>query len=133
MQAGSSANLNPADNTTYYYACFPAVAAANTAAAATNSRCYIPRAGTVTAVRLHFWNSGTLSSAQPSTVNFRLNGSALTLVASGVVNNVATTTYDNSALSIPVAAGDYFQVLWTTPVWTTNPTAVRLAVVVYIE
>ena len=132
LQAGSSANLNPADNTTYYYACFPAVAAANTAAAAANSRCYIPRAGTVTAVVLQFWNSGTLGSAQTSTVNFRLNGTTTSLVATGLLNNSATTT-GSATLSVPVAAGDYFQILWTTPVWTTNPTAVRLAVVVYIE
>ena len=81
---------------------------------------------------LQFWNAGTLGLAQTSAVNFRLNGTTNTLVATGLLNNSATTTR-SAALSVPVAAGDYFQILWTTPVWTTNPTAVRLAVVVYIE
>jgi hypothetical protein len=86
----------------------------------------------VTAVIVQFWNSGTLASAQTTTVNFRLNGVANTLIATGLLHNAATTT-GSAALSVPVAAGDYFQILWTTPVWTTNPSAVRLAVTVYIQ
>jgi len=132
LQAGSSANLNPADNATYYYGCFPSVAAATSAAASASSRCYIPRAGTVTAVVFQFWNSGTLASAQNSTLNFRLNGTTSTAITTAAVNNSAATS-GSAALSIPVAAGDYFQILWTTPVWAPNPTNVRLAVVVYVE
>lgn len=133
LQAGSSANLNPADSTTYYYGCFPSIAAANTAAASANSRCYVPRAGTITAVVVHFWNSATLASAQTSTVTIRINGTLSTSVATAVLNNAASTQYATAALSIPVVAGDYFQILWTTPAWATNPTAVRLAVTVYIQ
>jgi hypothetical protein len=133
IQAGSSANLNPADNTTYYYGCFPSIAAAATAAAIAGSRCYVPRAGTITAVVLQFWNAGALGSAQPSTVALRLNGTTNTTVTTAAVNNSQATQALNTALSIPVAAGDYFQVLWTTPVWAPNPTNVRLAVAVYIQ
>jgi hypothetical protein len=133
LQAGSSANLNPADSTTYYYGCFPSIAAANTAAAATNTRCYVPRAGTITAVVLQFWNSGTLASAQTSSVSVRLNLAGTTAISAAVLNNAASTVVTNTGLSIPVVVGDHFQILWTTPAWATNPTAVRLAVAVYIE
>jgi hypothetical protein len=118
---------------TYYYGCFPSVAAATSAAASANSRCYVPRAGTVTAVVAHFWNSGTLGSAQPSTLSLRLNGLTSTTISSVVVNNGASTSFANAALSIPAVAGDYFQIVWATPAWGTNPTAVRLAVAVYIQ
>jgi hypothetical protein len=32
-----------------------------------------------------------------------------------------------------VSAGDYFEVLWTTPTWTTNPTSTRLSLMIHIE
>jgi hypothetical protein len=133
LQAGSSANLNPADSTTYYYGCFPSIAAANTAAAATNTRCYVPQAGTITAVVLHFWNSGTLATPQTSSVSLRLNLASSTPISTGVLNNAASTVVTNTGLSIPVVAGDHFQIQWATPAWATNPSAVRLAVAVYIQ
>ena len=133
LQAGSSANLNPADNATYYYGCFPSIAAATSAAVNANNRCYLPRAGTITAVVAHFWDAGTLASAQPSTISLRLNGVSTTPVTAAVLNNAASTVFSNTGLSIPVAAGDYLQVLWSTPVWAPNPTNVRLAVVVYVQ
>jgi hypothetical protein len=130
LQAGSSTNLNPADTTTYYYGCFPSIAASTTAASA---RCYIPKAGTVKAIYGNFWNNGTLGSAETSTINFRVNNATDTVISAGVQNNALVTTFSNSSLSIAVVAGDYFEIKWVTPTWATNPTQVRLAGVIYIE
>jgi hypothetical protein len=130
IQAGSSANLSPADATTYYYGCFNSIAAGTTAARA---RCYIPKAGTVTAIYGNFWVATTLGTAETSTISFRLNNTTDTAISAAVVANAAATTFSNTGLSIAVAAGDYFELKWVTPTWVTNPTAVRLSVVVYIE
>ena len=130
LQAGSFANLNPADNTTYYFGCFASIAASTTAA---RTRCYVPKPGTITSVRVTFWNAGTLSSAQASTLNLRLNNTTDTVVSAAVVNNPVVTTFGDASLSVAVSEGDYFEIKWVTPTWSTNPTNVRMSVVVYIE
>lgn len=131
---GSSVNLNPADATTYVYGCFPGQGAVTTAsAAATAIRCPVPRAGTVTAVSVVFWTSGTLGTGQTSTLSVRVNGGATTAVIGGITTSAVANQFGATGLSIPVAAGNYLQLLWATPTWTTNPTAVRMTAVVYIE
>lgn len=130
LQAGSTINFNPADATTYYVGCFPGIAPTTTAA---RVRCYVPFSGSVAAVYLTFWNAGTLSSAQASTVQIRVNNSADTLISAAVRHNQIVTTYNRSDLSIPVSAGDYFEIMWRTPIWTLNPTNVRLSTVIYIR
>lgn len=130
LQAGSSASLSPSDNSTFYYGCLNSFTASNTAGLA---RCYVPHAGTVTAVYGSFSTAGTTSSGEGSAVNFRLNNSTSTAVATGVLTNAATTTFANNGLSITVNAGDYFEIQWVVPAWATNPTAVRMSAVVYIQ
>ena len=130
LQGGSFANLNPADNTTYYFGCFTSIAASTTPA---RTRCYIPKPGTITAVRVTFWNAGTLSSPQTSTVSLRLNNTTDTVVSTAVVNNPVVTTFSNASLSVTVGEGDYFEIKWVTPTWPTNPTNIRMSVAVYIE
>ncbi|MEP7119179.1 MAG: hypothetical protein ABI880_16445, partial [Acidobacteriota bacterium] len=130
LQVGSSSGFNPSDNSTFYYGCFPALTASTVAGTA---RCYIPKGGTVTAVYGAFSNAGTPGSGETSTINFRLNNSTNTLVAAGVTNTAVVTTFSNSGLSITVAAGDFFELQWVTPTWATNPTAVRLAAVLYVQ
>ena len=129
IQAGYSANLNPADARTYYVGCFPSIAPSTTA---DRTRCYVPTSGRIKAVYGTFWNSGTLSSAQTSTIALRVNNTTSTTVSSTVANNTVITTFSASSLSIAVSAGDYFEVTWATPTWTTNPTNTRLSVIVYI-
>jgi hypothetical protein len=129
IQAGSAANLSPADARTYYVGCFQSLAPTTTA---DRTRCYIPKSGQIKAVYGTFWNSGTLSSAQLSTIDIRLNNTTSTTVSASAANNAVMTTFSDSNLSIAVSAGDYFEVTWTTPTWTTNPTNTRMSVMVYI-
>jgi hypothetical protein len=130
IQAGSSANLSPADARTYYFGCFPSIASTTTA---DRTRCYLPKGGRITAVYGTFWNSGTLASAQTSTIQLRLNNTTNYTVASTVLNTAVTTAFGDNTLSIAVSQGDFFELTWTTPTWTTNPTNTRLAVMVYVE
>ena len=121
--------MNPADARTYYLGCFPSIAPTTTA---DRTRCYIPKSGRITAVYGTFWNSGTLSSAQTATIAVRINNTTSTTVASTVTNNAVMTTFGDGNLSIDVSAGDYFEVTFTTPTWTTNPTNTRLSVMVLV-
>ena len=130
IQAGFSINLSPADAATYYTGCFPYVVPG---AASGRARCYLPRAGTIKAIYGVFWNSGTLSSGESSSIYFRLNNAADTLISAAVTNNAVNTTFNNSNLAIAVAAGDYFEIKWITPAWVTNPTNIKLSVIVYGE
>jgi hypothetical protein len=129
IQAGYAANLSPADARTYYVGCFPSLAPTTTA---DRTRCYIPKSGRIKSVYGTFWNSGTLSSAQASTIAVRINNTTSINVSTSVANNAVTTTFNDSNLSIAVSAGDYFEVTWTTPTWTTNPTNTRMSVMVYV-
>ncbi len=75
----------------------------------------------------------TPGSAETSTINFRLNDTTDTVITAGVQNNATNTVYNNQALSIPVAAGDYFELKWVTPAYATNPTSVLLSAIVYVQ
>jgi hypothetical protein len=95
-------------------------------------RCYIPKAGTVTAIYGSFVTGGTHTAT--STLNFRLNDTTDTLIASAALNNSAVTAFSNPSLSVTVIAGDFFEIKWTNPAWTNpNPNNVRMSLVVYIE
>jgi len=130
IQAGSGVNLSPADATTYYTGCFNAQAPTTTA---DRTRCYIPKTGTVKVIYGVIWVATTLGSSETSTINFRLNNTTDTAISSSVVANAVTTTFSNTGLSIAVTAGNYFELKWVCPTWATNPTAVRVAAMVYIE
>ncbi len=66
-------------------------------------------------------------------MSLRVNGTTLAALTSTAMTNSAATVTTTSGLAIPVVAGDYFQILWTTPIWTTNPTNVRLSAIVYVQ
>jgi hypothetical protein len=88
----------------------------------------------VRVIQLSFWNSGGVGTAETSSVFIRLNGNVggETLAAT-VTNNLPNTAILNNTLSIPVLAGDYFEIRWATPTWATRPRNVRLAVTVFVE
>jgi hypothetical protein len=132
LQCGA-ATLSPLDASTYYFG-----GAHNlTLAAGTEglSRIYIPKAGTVKAVYLYFTRTGTQGSSEQSTVSFRLNATTDTTIVSTLQTDNASgfNAYSNAAMSVAVVAGDFFELKWVTPTWTTNPTTVRLMATVYIE
>lgn len=126
LQVSCVFSPDPADATTYYFG-IPGTAQNTTAA---RRRIYIPRAGTVTAIYVfaNFLNG----SSETSTLSFRLNNTTDTTITSSVAMNSAPFAASNTALSIAVATGDYFEFKWVTPTWATNPTAVTWGGVVWI-
>lgn len=119
-QAGSSSTANA---TTFY--------AGNTqrgfSGQAGNSKIYIPQSGTITSVYGNFCNTGAFGSAETSSIYIRVNNTTDYLISNTIANNAAANYFSNTSLNIPVNAGDYFEVKWTTPpTWTTKPAGVTL-------
>jgi hypothetical protein len=126
--AASFASSNPADATTYYFGAFPHVALGTTPAI---NRLYFLRAGTVVAATVSMYcTSGT---TEQSTLSFRLNDTTDTTITSTWQLSTAFFVAENTALSITVARGDYFEIKWLTPTWATNPTGVTGRVDIFVR
>ena len=128
MQFASSAG-SPADSTTYFIGMF---GTAVISVASGPMRIVIPKAGTVKRIDLHIGVGGTLASGESTSANFRLNNTTDTLISSAVLMSASAQDY-SATVSIAVAAGDYFEIKYTTPAWVTNPTNISVAGSIYIE
>lgn len=118
--------LSPADATTYYFGL-------GTTASPTSAnvrRAYFPRAGTVTSIYVTFFITTLAGTTEASTISFRLNNTTDTTISAAVNNSTQFSVVSNTALSIAVAQGDYFEIKWVTPTWVTNPTGVVVSAVV---
>lgn len=121
--------FNPNDATTYYGG--GQVQSSGTTAGV--SRVYIPKSGTIKSCYIVFDNSGTLSSNEISTISIRVDNATDFTVSSVVTNDARPTVFSNTSMSVPVTAGQYVEIKWVTPTWTTNPTSVRISGTLYIE
>jgi hypothetical protein len=126
---------NFADSTTYYIGLggYLASTIANT------RNVYVPFTSTLTNV-LMTAGASNAASTQDTTVYFRLNNTTDTLLSSTVKfsggnaqANGTILSYSISGLSVSVNAGDFFEIKLVTPVWTTNPTAGGLTVLLYFR
>ncbi len=91
------------------------------------------KAGTVTSINLkmYVWYGG---SNETSTISFRLNDSSNTTISSAVDCDDAWTLQDFTITpNIAVVAGDYFEILWVTPTWATNPDGALIWGTVLVE
>jgi hypothetical protein len=120
------------DGVTYFGG---ARAALGTTSANGVSRLYIPYASTLTRSYIFVANDGTLGSAETSTIAIIKNGAtgSPTTVSSAVRTNSSAAVFSNTGLSISLAAGDYIEWRWIAPTYTTNPTAVRMWCIAYLE
>jgi hypothetical protein len=126
---------NFADSTTYYIGLggYLASTVANT------RNVYIPFTSTLTNVLITAGASNA-ASTQDTTVYFRLNNTTDTLLSSTVKfsggnaqANGTILSYSISGLSVSVTAGNFFEIKLVTPVWTTNPTAGGLTILLYFK
>lgn len=122
-------NVSPADSTTYYFGSWESAGLTSVGGV---RRVYVQRAGKVTRADVTIVNSGT-GSGETSTMSFRLNDTTDTTISTAIENNTTTEHFTNTALSIAVAVGDYFEIKWVTPAWVTNPTGVLVMVRLFIE
>lgn len=125
----SFGQFNPNDASTYYGG--GQVQSSGTTAGV--SRIYIPKSGTIKACYLVFDNSGILGSTETSTISIRVNNTTDNTISTTITNDMRPTIFSNTSMSISVTAGDYIEIKWVTPTWSTNPTSVRISGTIYIE
>jgi len=104
---------NFAASTTYYFGT-PVVAASTTQSI---RRIYIPQSGTIKSGYIYAKTTGT-TSTENWTLSIRLNATTSTTFAT-VANASTDKVFSNTGLNIAVVAGDYIEIITTTPAWTT--------------
>lgn len=118
---------SPVDAKTVYFGQLPK---APVTAAAT-SKVHIRKAGTIKMANVYCF-SGTAGTAEAWSLYIRKNNTTDTLVAT--VSAAATErVFTNSALSIPVVAGDYIEMKSVQPTWVTNPLTTIWGGYLYVE
>jgi hypothetical protein len=118
---------SPTDSQTVYFGTLPK---APVTAAAT-SKVYIRKAGTIKIAEIYCY-SGTAGSAEAWTLYIRINNTTDYTIAALSVS-ASERVFSNTALSIPVAVGDYFEIKGVQPAWGTNPLTTIYGGYVYIE
>lgn len=124
--------VSPGDATTYYIA----TTTPSLSASATLYRNTAPYACKLVGAEIQATNTVTNATNEASTFNFRLNNTTDVLLSNAVIvgGTVAVSnTYTVTGLNQTIAAGDTFNIKWTTPTWVTNPTSVVIAVTLFFE
>ena len=117
---------SPADAATVYFGQIPR--APSTVGL---SKVYIREPGIIKAANI-LAQSGTAGTAEAWSLYIRVNNTTDTLIAT-VSAATAERVWSNSALSITVNAGDYFEIKSVQPTWATNPLTTIYGGYVYIE
>jgi hypothetical protein len=106
---------SPTDAQTVYFGNLPR--APTTSAAI--SKIYVRKAMTIKMAEIYCY-SGTAGTNESWSLYIRKNNTTDYLIATlGVATN--ERVFSNAALSIPMAAGDYFEIKGVQPTWGTNP------------
>jgi hypothetical protein len=118
---------SPTDSQTVYFGMLPKapITTANV------SKVYIRKAGTITMANIYCY-SGTAGTGEAWSLYIRKNNAADTLIATLSVA-ASERVFTNSALSIPVVAGDYIEIKGVQPLWATNPLTTIYGGYLYIE
>jgi hypothetical protein len=94
-------------------------------------RTYIPKAGTIKAAYIYSY-AGTAGTNENWSMNIRKNNTTDYLIQT-LGANTNDRIWSNTAMNVPVAAGDYIEIKEVQPAWATNPATVTRNGVVYIE
>jgi hypothetical protein len=129
LETGAAA-LSPPDGVTYYFGCFTPLGASATSG---QRRVYIPKPGVITAAYGYVLVSGTLGSNEAVTFSVRKNNTTDYLISNTATMDAISNTFSKTALNAPVAAGDFIEVKMVAPTWVTNPTTVRMSVIVIVS
>lgn len=128
LQWGISANFSPANATTYYIG---GSLLQNTLA--NRNGLFFPMGGTIVSANFTSVVGTTLGSNQTSSAWVRLNNTTDYLISSSIKQDLRMENFVNSSLSISVSAGDYIEIKWTTPTYTTSPTNMRIYGIVMVQ
>ena len=119
--------FNPIDGATYYFGM-----TTHLPDSIGKHKIYIRKAGTIKIAEINSYAGGTAGTNENISLYINLNGSSDTLIAT-VGLAAAERDFTNSALSIAVVAGDYFEIKMVCPTWATNPSYVCFGGYIYIE
>ena len=124
--------INPADNKTYYVGPLQNTSMTDLVVLMLNhfvvpKKCTLKKAYIISTVQ------GTIASTEGSTLTLRKNNATNTLITDAIMCSIAFERILITDLNIALEDQDYFELLWKTPAWVTNPTAVRLTIVLYFE
>lgn len=109
---------SPVDATDYYFGQLPKAMQTTSGI----SKIYFRKAGTITGCNLYTY-AGTAGTNESWTISLRLNNTTDYTIAT-VALNTAERVFNNSSMSITVAAGDYIEVHSQQVTWATNPASV---------
>jgi hypothetical protein len=121
-------SINPADTQTYYIGNIPDLAPVITPLV---SRSIIfQKNGVIESVSIMAAVGGTVATGVTENSTFIISNvtqATTRTITTTFKHNTSDTQNTNFILStaLPVNAGDYIQIRWTTPTWVINPTAVR--------
>lgn len=124
-------SFSPADSTIYYFG--GSYSNLPTNASTGYYKLAVPKSGVITGATINTSNIGTLGTTEASTMVIRVNNTTDYALSTTVAYDTISSVYTISGLNIPVMAGDYLQIKWTTPAWVTNPTNVANTVILLIE
>lgn len=122
-----SLNINPLDATTYYFGQIPKAPVTATG----QNRVLIRLAASIRIVNIYCFAS-TAGTNENISLYIRKNNTADTLIQT-VGTAASERVFFNSALNIPFAAGDSFEVKMICPTWATNPATMNFGGYVYLE
>ena len=128
LQGSTNSMATPAGGTSYYFGAIADI----TGSTANINRVLIPKAGTIKAIYVYFYNAGT-SSNENGTLAVKINNGSDNVISTTVKNNNTSTLAANTSMALAVDQGDYLEIKWTSASWATAPTNVRASFVVYIE
>jgi hypothetical protein len=118
---------SPTDSQTVYFGTMPKAPVT----VADTSKVYIPKSGRIKRAEIYCY-SGTAGTAEAWSLYVRKNNTTDYLIATLSVTQ-SERKFQNSALDIPIAAGDYIEIKGVQPLWATNPLTTIYGGYVYIE
>lgn len=124
-----SPTFTPSDSVTYYLGQYGGLTITSTAK---NRRMYVSVACTIFAAEFTPYVT-VAGSSENSSIYIRVNDTTDYLITStcALTGTATQMNFNNRAMSVPLAAGDYWEFKWTTPAWVTNPTGVFPSIAVY--
>lgn len=121
------ANVNPADNATYYFGAQYTVAPGT---GATARIFYMPYDCTLIGYTISI--AYTVGSSETSQLYCRINNTT-DVQLGGNFSGAATIFTQGTTAATNVSAGDYLNIKWVCPTWATNPTAATGTVILYFK
>lgn len=89
--------------------------------------------GTIISADFCSYVGTTLASAETSSAWVRINNTTDNLISNVIQQDQIFERFVNSSMSVAINAGDYFEIKWTTPAWSTVPTNTRQYGVLMIQ